>query len=338
MRFLVIGGAGYIGSHFVREAKRQGHVSVVYDNLSRGFRDSIDEDVELIEADLLDKKRLDALLRSSPFDAVFHFAAYALVGESVAQPDLYYANNVEGVRTLLEVLRGLEGAPVLVFSSTCAVFGTPLRLPIAEDDPKKPLSPYGKSKLVNEWMIEDYSLAYGLRAMALRYFNACGADQDGDIGEAHEPETHLIPNVIRAALKGELLAIFGEDFDTPDGTCIRDYVHVTDLADAHIKAAIYLSEKRGPFYDAIHLGTGTGYSNLEVLRATEQVLGQSIAYKIGPRRPGDPAGLYADSRKARATLGFDPKSSSLDMILRSALAWHQAFPRGFARQSMDSPE
>lgn len=329
MRFLVIGGAGYIGSHFVREAKRQGHEPVVYDNLSRGHRASIDESVEFIEADLLDKQRLMAVLEGKRFDAVFHFAAYALVGESVTQPEIYYANNVEGVRTLLEVLRGLAEAPVLIFSSTCAVFGTPQKLPISEDDPKKPQSPYGKSKLMNEWMIEDYCAAHGLRAMALRYFNACGADQEGGIGEAHEPETHLIPNVLRAALKGEGLTIFGDDFDTPDGTCVRDYIHVTDLAEAHIKAAVVLSSKKGAYFDAIHLGTGQGYSNLDILRAAEKVLGKKVSYEIGPRRAGDPAGLFADAGKARTVLGFEAARSRLETILTSALAWHRAFPEGF---------
>lgn len=331
MLFLVIGGAGYIGSHFVREAKRQGHVPVVYDNLCRGFRASIDRDVKFVEGDLLDKSKLEETLRADAYDAIFHFAAFALVGESVAEPEIYYRNNVDGVKVLLDVMREMKKAPALIFSSSCAVFGTPQKLPISEDDPKKPQSPYGKSKLVDEFLIEDYCAAYKLRGMALRYFNACGADQDGGIGEAHDPETHLIPNVLRAALKGETVTIFGDDFDTPDGTCVRDYIHVTDLADSHIKAAEFLCSKSGAYYDAIHLGTGKGYSNLEILRSAEKVLGKSVAYTIGPRRAGDPAGLYADNRKAREILGFSPKHSDLDTILRTALLWHKAAPAGYSK-------
>ncbi len=329
MRFLVIGGAGYIGSHFVREAKRQGYEPVVYDNLCRGFRQSVDKDVRFIEANLLDKATLEKAFREKSFDAVFHFAAFALVGESVAQPEIYYENNVEGVKVLLDVMRGLEKIPALIFSSSCAVFGTPTKLPISEDDPKKPLSPYGKSKLVDEFIIEDYCAAHKMRAMALRYFNACGADKDGGIGEAHDPETHLIPNVLRAALKGETVTIFGDDFDTPDGTCVRDYIHVTDLAVAHIRAAEVLCAKSGSFYDALHLGTGHGYSNLDILRAAEKVLGVDVKYKIGARRAGDPAGLYADNRRAKEVLGFEPTCSDLETILSSALKWHKLAPLGF---------
>lgn len=329
MRFLVIGGAGYIGSHFVREAQRQGHSSVVYDNLSRGFRASLASDIECVEADLLDEAKLRSTLVDGRFDAVFHFAAFALVGESVEKPELYYHNNVEGVKVLLDVLREMPKAPALIFSSSCAVFGIPEKLPIAEGDAKNPVSPYGKSKLIDEWMIADYCQAYGLRAMALRYFNACGADQEGGIGEAHDPETHLIPNVLRAALKGETVTIHGDDFETRDGTCVRDYIHVTDLSAAHIRAASVLLGKTGAFFDAVHLGTGKGYSNLEILQAAEKVLGRKVSYQMGPRRAGDPAGLYADNKKAQAVLEFNPKFSDLETILRTALAWHQEYPTGY---------
>ncbi len=333
MKCLVIGGAGYIGSHFVREALRQGHGCTVYDNLSRGFKAAVPPSAPFVKADLLDAETLTKVLAEGSFDAIFHFAALALVGESVSQPELYYENNVEGVRVLLETMRKLKSGASLIFSSTCAVFGTPTKLPISEDDPKKPVSPYGKSKLVDEWMIEDYCRAHGLKGMALRYFNACGADQDGGIGEAHDPETHLIPNILRAALAGETLTIFGDDFETEDGTCVRDYIHVTDLADSHIKAALYMQKQKAPFFDAIHLGTGHGYSNLEIVRAAEKVLDRPVARKVGPRRAGDPAGLYADNRKAKALLGFETKHSDLETILTTALRWHREFPRGYSEKT-----
>ncbi len=333
MRFLVIGGAGYIGSHFVREALRQGHSCDIYDNLSRGHRQSIPEGVRLIEADLLDQERLQAAFAEQPsYDAVFHFAAFALVGESVAQPDLYYRNNTEGVRVLLDVLRDRAPETVLVFSSTCAVFGEPEKLPIAEGDRKQPISPYGRSKLMAEWMMEDYARAYGLKTLALRYFNACGADASGDIGEDHEPETHLIPNVLRLSLAGKPLTIFGRDFTTKDGTCVRDYIHVTDLADAHIRAANYLIAAPKGTFDAIHLGTGEGYSNLDIVKAAGDVLGRSLPYTFGERRAGDPPGLYADNRKAKSLLGFQTRYSDLSTILKSALAWHKHRPDGYRTQ------
>ncbi|MBC7660620.1 MAG: UDP-glucose 4-epimerase GalE [Chitinophagaceae bacterium] len=329
MRFLVIGGAGYIGSHFVREAMRQGHACTVYDNLERGFRASLPADINFVKANLLDHAALEKTLTSDSFDAIYHFAAFALVGESVSKPELYYENNVEGVRVLLDTMVKLKSQAALIFSSSCAVFGTPHKLPISEEDPKNPLSPYGKSKMIDEWMIEDYCHAHGIRGMALRYFNACGADKDGGIGEAHDPETHLIPNVLRAALAKETVTIFGDDFDTKDGTCVRDYIHVTDLADAHIKAATYLCAQKGPFYDAIHLGTGDGFSNLDILKAAEKVLGHKIEYQIGPRRAGDPAGLYADNRKAKKVLGFVTCYSDLETILKTALNWHLEAPHGY---------
>ncbi len=332
MRYLVIGGAGYIGSHFVREALRQGHECHVYDNFCRGHRASVPTDVKVIEADLLDEKVLRSTLSQKPaYDAVFHFAAFALVGESVAQPDIYYKNNTEGVRLLLDALRDLSRETVLVFSSSCAVFGVPERLPIAEGDRKQPMSPYGRSKLVAEWMMEDYATAYGLKGLALRYFNACGADASGKIGEDHEPESHLIPNVLRQSLSGKQLTIFGSDFPTKDGTCVRDYIHVTDLADAHIKAASYLVKQKPAFFDAIHLGTGNGYSNLEIVAAAGKVLGRELPYALGDRRAGDPPALYADNRKARELLGFETKYSDLSTIMASALRWHENYPNGYPK-------
>lgn len=330
MRFLVIGGAGYIGSHFVLEAKRQGHECTVYDNLSRGHRNSVPADVSLLKASILDEALLTETLKSQAFDAIFHFAAYALVGESVTNPELYYENNVEGVRVLMEAMRKLHYPASLVFSSSCAVFGTPSKLPISEGDLKNPQSPYGRSKLINEYLIEDYCRAHGIRGMALRYFNACGADPDGQIGEDHQPESHLIPNILKAAIEGTHLTINGGDFPTRDGTCIRDYIHVTDLADAHIKAASYLQEAKPGTYEAIHLGTGNGYSNFEILNTASQLLNRPIPYTIGPRRPGDPAELYADNTKAVELLGFRTRYSDLETIMRTAIAWHQKHPSGYS--------
>lgn len=332
MRFLVIGGAGYIGSHFILEAARQGHECVVYDNLSRGHRAAIPPKVRLVEADIMDAGALTRCLRETRFDAVFHFAALALVGESVSQPDLYYRNNTEGVRILLDVIREVQPDLPLIFSSTCAVFGTPEKLPIAEDDPKNPISPYGRSKLMAEWLMEDYCRAYGLKGMALRYFNACGAEASGECGEDHQPETHLIPNILKAVAAGEQLTIFGKDFPTADGTCVRDYIHVLDLADAHIKAALYLMKQKTGTFDAMHLGTGRGFSNLEVVDATAKVIGKPISYKVGERRAGDPPALYADNRKAKRLIGFDPQRSNLETILTSATKWHQSHPRGYHAQ------
>lgn len=330
MRFLVIGGAGYIGSHFVWEALRQGHSCVVYDNLSRGHRASVPREVKLIQADLLDKETLRTTLRDDHFDGIFHFAAFALVGESVQEPDLYYENNGEGVRCLLNAMRAEKSTAGLIFSSTCAIFGTPNKVPMVEHDPKLPISPYGRSKLVAEWLIEDACKAYGLRAMALRYFNACGADPSGEIGEDHQPETHLIPNVIASALSGKELSIFGNDFPTRDGTCVRDYIHVSDLADAHIKAAQHILSLKPGAFDVVNLGTGRGYSNLEIVQAVERVLGRKIPYKFADRRPGDPAELYADNTKAKQVLGFTSRHSDLETIISTALAWHRKHPKGFA--------
>jgi UDP-glucose 4-epimerase len=330
MRFLVIGGAGYIGSHFVREALRQGHSCVVYDNLSRGHRASIPPLVKFIQADLLDKASLRKTLREDEFDGIFHFAAFALVGESVAEPDLYYENNGEGVRCLLNAMRAEKSTASLVFSSTCAIYGTPEKVPMVENDPKQPISPYGRSKLLAEWLIEDACRAYGLKAMALRYFNACGADPSGEIGEDHQPETHLIPNVILSALSGQELSIFGRDFPTRDGTCVRDYIHVSDLADAHIKASLHLQSLRPGAFDVVNLGTGRGYSNLEIVEAVERVLGYKIPYKFAERRPGDPAELYADNTKAKEVLTFVSRHSELDSIIRTSLVWHKNHPKGFA--------
>jgi UDP-glucose 4-epimerase len=333
MKFLVIGGAGYIGSHFVGQAEEAGHRCLVLDNLSTGYRQALSSDVKLVEGDLLDQKLVGDLLTEYQPDAVFHFAACALVGESMSQPHKYYANNVEGVRRLLEAIRQKHPTSVLIFSSTCAVFGVPARLPIAEDDLKQPISPYGRSKLMAEYLIEDYARAYGLKGVALRYFNACGAHPNGQIGEDHQPETHLIPNVLRSVLRGESLSIFGRDMATPDGTCVRDYIHVLDLAKAHLQAAIYLTEQTPGCFEAIHLGTGEGISNLEIVEAAGRVTNRSVAYEFADPRPGDPPMLFADHKKAEQLLDFRPEFSDVDTIIRTAWEWHRHHPEGYADKS-----
>lgn len=329
MKFFVIGGAGYIGSHFVRQAEEEGHQCVVYDNLCLGHREALRPSTELIQADLLDSVQLRAALEAQQADAVFHFAAFALVGESVANPQRYYENNVEGVRILMNALKDISPQTPLIFSSSCAVFGIPSRLPIAEDDPKAPISPYGRSKLMAEYIIEDYAHAYGMKAMSLRYFNACGAHPEGDIGEDHQPETHLLPNILKAALNDEELQIFGSNFPTPDGTCLRDYIHVMDLAVAHIQAAKYLLTCPKGSYDSAHLGTGNGYSNLEVLKAVEEVLQKKLRFRFAEARPGDPPALYAATEKAKKLLGFEPQHSDLLNIVQTAWQWHQKHPHGY---------
>ena len=330
MRYFVIGGAGYIGSHFIRMASEQNHDVMAWDNLSRGHRRAVPEAIPFIHADILDQARLTEELRKFNPDAVLHFAALALVGESVAHPDTYFRNNVQGVFSLLEAMRTAAPGASLVFSSSCAVFGVPRKLPICEEDEKNPVSPYGRSKLMAEFLIEDYCRAYGLKAMPLRYFNACGAHSSGTLGEDHDPETHLIPNIIRAALQGKKVTIFGNDFPTRDGTCVRDYIHVEDLVEAHLLAAGWLSRREAGTFSPVHLGTGTGLSNLDICKAAGRVLGREVGMTFGPRRPGDPPELYADNTRGRELLGFTPRLSGPEHILRTALKWHQNFPGGYA--------
>ncbi len=327
MRFFVTGGAGYVGSHFVREALRQGHECFVYDDLQRGHREFVPNGVELTVGDVREQTKLCATLQRCQPDAIFHFAALALVPESVREPQLYEDNNVGGMRSLLAAMVAASCRVPVIFSSTCAVFGTPIKSPIAEDDPKQPENPYGATKLKCEQLLEQFVQVEHIPAMALRYFNACGADLDGKIGEWHEPETHLIPNILRAALAGETVQIFGDDFPTPDGTCVRDYVHVTDLACAHILAAERLltlqRSSAAASFEVMHLGTGVGHSNLQVLHAAEDVLGQSIAYTIAPRRLGDPAELVANPSRAQTVLGLKFIHSDMRQIIASALAWQR---------------
>lgn len=322
-RNLVIGGAGYIGSHFVKNAIDQGDRCLVFDNLSTGFERLIDSRADFQNSDILSIDSIREAIRKFRPDQIYHFAAFALVGESVAHPDKYFHNNVVGVANILDVIKEQTNKPDFIFSSSCAVFGPPESLPISEGDAKSPISPYGRSKLMAEYLIEDYARAYGGRAIALRYFNACGADPAGGIGECHDPETHLIPNIIAAVLKGEKLKIFGDDFKTKDGTCVRDYIHVCDLAEAHRLAADYIESKKAGSFDVFHLGTGQGYSNLEIIKAVEEVLGRSISYEMAERRPGDPAELVSATEKMRSGLGFQPKYSDLKTIVRTAYDWHK---------------
>ena len=293
----------------------------VLDNLSTGHRNFVRWG-DLIEADLRDRASLDRAFSAHRFDAVMHFCARSLVGESVADPYAYYASNVGGTLNLLEAMRA-HGVDRLVFSSTAAVFGQPQADRIDEAHPTHPINPYGASKRMVERILEDAATAYGLRSVALRYFNAAGASPDGTIGEAHDPETHLIPNALRAALgTGPALKLFGDDYPTPDGTCIRDYVHVDDLAQAHLLALKHLDSHAGAH--AFNLGNGQGFSVREVIAAAERVSGRAVPHSIEARRPGDPSILVASSEKARAVLGWQPEYTTLDPILDTALRWHRA--------------
>jgi UDP-glucose 4-epimerase len=293
----------------------------VLDNLSTGHREAVRWG-DLIEADLMDPQSLDFAFSGQRFDAVMHFCARSLVGESVIEPYGYYANNVTGTLNLLETMRRYD-VDRLVFSSTAAVFGTPVTDLIDEDHPKAPINPYGASKLMVERILADAAAAYGLRSVALRYFNAAGASPDGDIGESHQPETHLIPNVLRSALgTGQALKVFGDDYPTPDGTCIRDYVHVDDLAEAHMLALDYM--QHAPGAHAFNLGNGQGFSVRQVIQAAERVTGRSIPHEIAPRRQGDPPVLVASSNRARLQLGWKPRYVELEPIIESAERWHSS--------------
>jgi UDP-glucose-4-epimerase GalE len=317
---LVTGGAGYVGSHACKALAGAGYLPVVYDNLSRGHREAVRWG-PLVEGDLHDSPRLAAALRAHEVTAVLHFAALAYVGESMAEPEIYYRNNVGGTLALLAAMREAE-VGTIVFSSTCAVYGIPDRLPISESTAKAPLSPYGETKLAIERALHWYNRCYGLRFAALRYFNAAGADPEGEIGEDHEPETHLIPRVLRAALgSGEPVEVYGTDYATPDGTAIRDYIHVTDLADAHVRALGYLTG--GGESGALNLGTGQGCSVRQVIAAVDRIAGRPAPFRETARRAGDPPELVADPALARTRLQWQPRHSDLDTIVRTALAWER---------------
>ena len=318
---LVTGGAGYIGSHTLRALRQAGHTAVVYDDLSSGHASQIG-DAPLVEGDILDRDAVArAFEREGPFDGVLHFAALLSVPESVADPLRYYRNNVTGSAVVLEAALA-QGARAFVLSSTAAVYGCPERQPIPESEPCRPVNPYGTSKWMVERMLADLEHAQGLRWAALRYFNAAGADSSGELGECHDPETHLIPVALEAAAGlREALPLFGCDYDTPDGTCVRDFVHVTDLADAHVRALERLLAGEG--LGARNLGTGAGRSNREVLAAVERVTGRPVPVAEQPRRPGDPPVLVADAGLFRRETGWSPEHSGLDTIVETAWRWLQ---------------
>ncbi|MGE3914226.1 MAG: UDP-glucose 4-epimerase GalE [Hyphomicrobiaceae bacterium] len=322
-RILVTGGAGYIGSHACKALARAGYLPVTYDSLVYGHDWAVKWG-PFERGDILDRGRLDEVIAAYKPAAIMHFAAFAYVGESVSDPGKYYRNNVVGSLNLLETARD-HGIEQFIFSSTCATYGIPDRLPITEDTPQRPINPYGASKLMVERMLADFGAAHDLRSIVLRYFNAAGADPDNEIGEDHAPETHLVPLVLDAASgRRPHITVFGTDYNTPDGTCIRDYIHVTDLANAHVKALLALES--GHRSDVYNLGNERGFSVLEVISGVEKATGLKVPVQRGARRAGDPAALISDAAKARDGLGWQPHITGLDEIVRTAWGWHQKAP------------
>lgn len=326
-RIVVTGGAGYIGSHAVRALCDAGHAVAVLDDLSEGHAQALPHGVELVQARLQDRDAVRQLLRSHQADAVMHFAAWLKVGESVSKPIEYFNNNVAGTLSLLEAMRDAD-VKRFVLSSTCAVYGEPSAVPIVETEKTQPINPYGETKLAVERMLPFLERAFGLKWTALRYFNAAGAHPDGTIGEDHADEIHVIPLAIRAATGGTPLKVFGEDYPTPDGTCLRDYVHVCDLADAHLRALDAL--ERGAPSSAYNIGTGFPHSVRAVIETVGRVVGRPVAWTPAPRRPGDPAVLYASSDRAQRELGWAPRFAELEVIVRHAWQWHSTHPNGYA--------
>ena len=319
-RVLVVGGAGSIGSHMVKMLVAQGYDVTTLDNLSTGYRDAVTAG-DFIQVDLADREILATLFARQSFDAVMHFASYIQVGESVKEPSKYYTNNLTNTLNLLDAMV-VSGIKRFIFSSSAAVYGDPHTVPIPENHSKDPINPYGRTKWMVEQILADYDHAYALKSVSLRYFNAAGADPEGLLGERHEPETHLIPLVLRAASgRAQDIKVFGRDYDTPDGTCIRDYVHVEDLCSAHRLALDGLMQ--GQASNAYNLGNGSGFSVAEVIAASERVTGRSIPVTDQPRRAGDPPRLVADASRARAELGWQPQYADLDIIIAHAWAWEQ---------------
>lgn len=327
MKLLVLGGAGYIGSHTVYELLDNGHEVVIVDNLVTGYMGAVPAAATFYKGDIRDKDFMSDVLKKEKVDAVIHFAAFSLVGESVVNPLKYYENNIYGTKVVLEAMIE-NGVDKIVFSSTAAVYGEPENIPIMENDRTSPTNPYGETKLAMEKMISWAAKAHGLHYVSLRYFNACGAHKSGKIGEAHNPESHLIPLVLQVPNgKRESISVFGSDYDTPDGSCLRDYIHVTDLAKAHILAVEYLMN--GGDSNIFNLGNGVGYSVREVIETARKVTGHSIPAVEEPRRAGDPARLVASGEKARTVLGWKPQYDDLTEIIESAWQWHSKNPNGY---------
>lgn len=325
---LVTGGAGYIGSHTVKLLTERGYQTITFDNMELGHPEAVVAGI-IVKGDLADREKLDKTFREFPIDAVMHFAAYASVGDSVANPDKYFRNNIGNGLNLLDAMRK-HGVKKFIFSSSAATYGEPKHIPIEEDHPQNPANPYGESKLMFEKILKWYDVAYGIKSISLRYFNAAGADPDGKIGEDHNPEEHLIPIVLEVALgKRDKVRVFGTDWDTPDRTCIRDYIHVTDLADAHILALRALEE--GAQTTAYNLGNGNGHSVMQVIRTAEEVTGRKITWEPAPRRPGDPARLVASSDRIKKELGWKPKYPELSAIIETAWRWHSSHPNGYKK-------
>ncbi len=320
MSILVCGGAGYIGSHINKQLHKEGYETIVFDNLVYGHREAVKWGT-FIQGDLKNQEEIDAVFEKYDIDAVFHFAAYAYVGESVTEPEKYYDNNVTCTLNLLRSMRK-HGCHKIIFSSTCATYGEPERVPITEDMPQNPINPYGMTKLMVERIFKDYHNAYGLQFVVLRYFNAAGADPEGEIGESHNPETHIIPLVLDAASGRRAdIKVFGTDYDTPDGSCVRDYIHVTDLATAHLLALHHL--EKGGESDFFNLGNERGTSVFEVISSVKKVTGRDFAITPVERRPGDPAKLVGASEKAQRTLGWKPMYADIDSIVEHAWKWHE---------------
>ncbi len=325
MKLLITGGAGYIGSITNALLRSLGHETVIFDNLTMGHKEAVG-DTELIVGDLRKKEDIESVFAKHTFDAVIHFAALTLPGESMQKPYEYFHNNIDGGLNLLEAMR-THGCTCIIFSSTCAVYGFPKQLPVTEQSPIVPTSVYGASKRNFEEILEWYENIHGIHFARLRYFNACGATADGNLGEDHKPETHIIPVALNAVLEQKPFYVFGRDYQTQDGTCIRDYIHVSDLADAHLKAAEYIAKNNTSL--TVNLGVGKGYSNMEILTAVEKVTGRKLDIQNKERRWGDPDAIYADNTLAKSILGWTPKYTTPEAIIETAWKWHQSHPKGY---------